>query len=99
MKTIQYQLVNVFATEQLFSGNPLAVFPDATEITPEEMAALGQQMNLSEITFVTPGIDSDANVRIFTPSYEMPFAGHPTLGNAFVIANATNPTPTQLTLR
>ncbi|MBM5575008.1 PhzF family phenazine biosynthesis protein [Deefgea sp. CFH1-16] len=86
MRKIQYQLVNVFTTEHLFSGNPLAVFPDASAITATEMAALGQQMNLSEITFVTPSDQADAAVRIFTPSYEMPFAGHPTLGTAFVIA-------------
>ena len=87
MKQVQYQLVNVFATEALFSGNPLAVFTDASEITEFEMAALGQQMNLSEITFVMPSTEADAHVRIFTPSYEMPFAGHPTLGTAFVLAN------------
>ena len=86
MRKIQYQLVNVFTTEHLFSGNPLAVFPDASAITATEMAALGQQMNLSEITFVTPSDQADAAVRIFTPSYEMPFAGHPTLGTAFVLA-------------
>jgi PhzF family phenazine biosynthesis protein len=87
MKRVQYQLVNVFATEALFSGNPLAVFADASSISETEMAALGQQMNLSEITFVLPCAEADAHVRIFTPSYEMPFAGHPTLGTAFVLAN------------
>lgn len=86
MKRIQYQVLNVFATDTLFSGNPLAVFTDASEISDAEMAALGQQMNLSEITFVTPSNEADAHVRIFTPSYEMPFAGHPTLGTAFVLA-------------
>ncbi|QKJ66968.1 PhzF family phenazine biosynthesis protein [Deefgea piscis] len=95
MRKIQYQLVNVFTTEHLFSGNPLAVFPDASAITATEMAALGQQMNLSEITFVTPSDQADAAVRIFTPSYEMPFAGHPTLGTAFVIAQGRS----QLTLQ
>ncbi len=95
MKKIHYQLVNVFATENLFSGNPLAVFTDASKINDVEMAALGQQMNLAEITFVTPSTEADAQVRIFTPSYEMPFAGHPTLGTAFVIANGRS----QLTLK
>ncbi|WP_027469502.1 PhzF family phenazine biosynthesis protein [Deefgea rivuli] len=95
MKKVHYQLVNVFATEALFSGNPLAVFSDASAISPTEMAALGQQMNLSEITFVTKSDEADAHVRIFTPSYEMPFAGHPTLGTAFVIANGR----AQLTLK
>jgi PhzF family phenazine biosynthesis protein len=95
MKKVHYQLVNVFATEALFSGNPLAVFSDASAISPAEMAALGQQMNLSEITFVTKSDEADAHVRIFTPSYEMPFAGHPTLGTAFVIANGR----AQLTLK
>ena len=87
MKRIHYQLVNVFATETLFSGNPLAVFTDASAISETEMAKLGQQMNLAEITFVLPSDEADAHVRIFTPSYEMPFAGHPTLGTAFVLAN------------
>lgn len=95
MKRVQYQLVNVFATETLFSGNPLAVFTNASAISETEMAALGQQMNLSEITFVTPSDEADAQVRIFTPSYEMPFAGHPTLGTAFVLANGRS----QLTLK
>ncbi|MGL4995942.1 MAG: PhzF family phenazine biosynthesis protein [Deefgea sp.] len=87
MRKIGYQLVNVFATDTLFSGNPLAVFTDASPISEAEMAALGQQMNLAEITFVLPSDEADAHVRIFTPSYEMPFAGHPTLGTAFVLAN------------
>jgi PhzF family phenazine biosynthesis protein len=59
------------------------------------MAALGQQMNLSEITFVLPCAEADAHVRIFTPSYEMPFAGHPTLGTAYVLAQGRS----QLTLK
>jgi len=86
MRKIDYQLVNVFATQAQFSGNPLAVFTDASSISETEMAALGQQMNLAEITFVLPSDEADAHVRIFTPSYEMPFAGHPTLGTAFVLA-------------
>lgn len=86
MPTLQYQLVNVFVTENIWSGNPLAVFKLAEPISDDTMSRLGQQMNLSEITFVQPSTVADAQVRIFTPSYEMPFAGHPTLGTAFTVA-------------
>jgi PhzF family phenazine biosynthesis protein len=68
------------------SGNPLAVFEDARGLTDAQMQALALQMNLSETTFVLPSDRADAQVRIFTPSYEMPFAGHPTLGTASVVA-------------
>lgn len=93
----EYFIVNVFTVgTEPFSGNPLCVFPDARGLTDDEMLGLARQMNLSETTFVLPAEESkdpsaktvDANVRIFTPAYEMPFAGHPTLGTAFVVANA-----------
>ncbi|MEO7751977.1 MAG: PhzF family phenazine biosynthesis protein [Terracoccus sp.] len=84
-----YRLLNVFAIEgDPFSGNPLCVFTDAAALTDEQMQAWARQFNLSESTFVT-GLrpaDHAADVRIFTASYEMPFAGHPTLGTAHVVA-------------
>lgn len=89
-RQVPFLLVDVFAAGAPFSGNPLAVFPDLQRgtLSDPEMAALARQMNLSETTFVLPSsvIGTDAHVRIFTPSYEMPFAGHPTLGTAWVLA-------------
>lgn len=82
-----FRIVNVFTVgNDRFSGNPLCVFEDARGLTDAQMQALARQMNLSETTFVLPASgDADARVRIFTPSYEMPFAGHPTLGTASVV--------------
>jgi len=82
-----YRIVNVFTVDgDLFSGNPLCVFEDARGMSDSVMQALARQMNLSETTFVLPSERGDAQVRIFTPSFEMPFAGHPTLGTASVVA-------------
>ncbi len=90
MKTeLTYRLVNVFALEgERFSGNPLAVFEDGRGLDDATMLAIARELNLSETTFVVPPKDASATagVRIFTPSYEMPFAGHPTLGTAHVVA-------------
>ena len=88
MSNYAFQLVNVFA-ETPFGGNPLAVFTDARGLNTETMQAIAQQMNLSETTFITPSLDASAAVRILTPAYEMPFAGHPTLGSAAVLAQNT----------
>jgi PhzF family phenazine biosynthesis protein len=78
-----FRIVNVFTVgDDRFSGNPLCVFEDARGLTDAQMQALARQFNLSETTFVLPG----NRVRIFTPGFEMPFAGHPTLGTASVIA-------------
>ncbi|WP_255988747.1 PhzF family phenazine biosynthesis protein [Chitinolyticbacter albus] len=85
MRAFRYQILNVFS-ETHFAGNPLAVFPDAAGLSDAEMQQLAQQLNLSESTFVTPHQQADAAVRIFTPNYELPFAGHPTLGTAWVVA-------------
>jgi PhzF family phenazine biosynthesis protein len=84
---LSYRLLNVFTDgDNPFSGNPLSVFEDATGLFDDQMQGLARQFNLSETTFVTPGDDDvTADVRIFTPSYEMPFAGHPTLGTAYVV--------------
>lgn len=83
----EFAQVDVF-TDRLFGGNPLAVFPDAQGITDKEMLAIAKEMNLSETTFVLPPTQPNcaARVRIFTPARELPFAGHPTLGTAFVLA-------------
>lgn len=84
MITTPFRLVNVFAESPL-AGNPLAVFPDARGFDDATMQALALQFNLSETTFVLPAERASASVRIFTPTFEMPFAGHPTLGTAHVV--------------
>lgn len=89
MRTYNYRLVNVFA-ESTFGGNPLCVFEDGRGLTDTEMQALALQFNLSETTFVLPSDDATARVRIFTPTFEMPFAGHPTLGSSFVVRDLRN---------
>lgn len=84
---LSYRILNVFTDgDDPFSGNPLCVFEDATGLSDKDMQDLARQLNLSETTFITPGdAEGTANVRIFTPNYEMPFAGHPTLGTANVV--------------
>jgi PhzF family phenazine biosynthesis protein len=83
---LRYRLLNVFAhDDDPFSGNPLCVFEDGGGLSEEQMLGLARQFNLAETTFVVPPADgADAGVRIFTTSFEMPFAGHPTLGTAHV---------------
>ncbi len=85
-----FRIVNVFTVDgDRFSGNPLCVFEDARGLDDRQMQSLARQMNLSETTFVLPPErGGDARVRIFTPGFEMPFAGHPTLGTASVVAGA-----------
>ncbi len=81
-----YRLVNVFTHGGArLSGNPLAVFEDGAGLDESAMQSLALQFNLSETTFILPSDRADAAVRIFTPDYEMPFAGHPTLGTAYVV--------------
>jgi trans-2,3-dihydro-3-hydroxyanthranilate isomerase len=84
---LRYRILNVFTIgDDAFSGNPLCVFEDARELTDDQMQNLARQLNLSETTFVRPGDGAaTATVRIFTPTFEMPFAGHPTLGTAHVV--------------
>jgi trans-2,3-dihydro-3-hydroxyanthranilate isomerase len=86
---INFVTVDVF-TDQPFGGNPLAVVPDARGLATEQMQAIAKEFNLSETTFVLPPQDSahTAQVRIFTPRTELPFAGHPNVGTAFVLAAA-----------
>ena len=82
-----FKQVDVF-TRRIFGGNPLAVFTDGAGLTSAEMQAIALEMNLSETTFVLPPEQpgSVAQVRIFTPRAELPFAGHPTVGTAWVLA-------------
>ena len=81
-----YRILNVFtASGDRLSGNPLCVFEDGSQLSTEQMQALARQLNLSETTFLLPSSRATARVRIFTPSFEMPFAGHPTLGSAHVV--------------
>ncbi|WP_201378684.1 PhzF family phenazine biosynthesis protein [Ktedonobacter sp. SOSP1-52] len=82
-----FRVVDVFA-DHIFGGNQLAVFLDGTGLTEQEMLAITREMNFSETTFLFPPSQpgSHARVRIFTPAGEIPFAGHPTLGTAFVLA-------------
>lgn len=82
---LAYRIVNVFAREGRLTGNPLCVFEDGSGLDGEAMQALARQFNLSETTFILPSSRASARVRIFTPAYEMPFAGHPTLGTAHVV--------------
>jgi trans-2,3-dihydro-3-hydroxyanthranilate isomerase len=86
MTEFHYQVVDVFTTTSL-EGNALAVFPDASGINDVTMQRVAREMNLSETTFVLPReSDGDATrVRIFTPARELPFAGHPTIGTAYVM--------------
>jgi trans-2,3-dihydro-3-hydroxyanthranilate isomerase len=85
---LDFRIVNVFAEETL-AGNPLAVFEDGGGLSDTQMQALALQFNLSETTFILPSDVADARVRIFTPTFEMPFAGHPTLGSAHVVRDLT----------
>ena len=88
MKEYRFIQVDVF-TGRPFGGNPLAVFPDAEGLTTEEMQRLAREMNLSETTFVLPpeAPAADFKVRIFTPTVELPFAGHPVVGTHWVLAH------------
>ena len=85
MSAYAYRIVNVFTQGRApLSGNPLCVFERAQTLDAASMQALARQFNLSETTFILPSERATARVRIFTPGYEMPFAGHPTLGTAHV---------------
>jgi len=86
---IEFTTVDVF-TDRRFGGNPLAVIPDARGLATEQMQSIAAEFNLAETTFVLPPQDPahTAQVRIFTPKAEMPFAGHPNVGTAFVLARA-----------
>jgi trans-2,3-dihydro-3-hydroxyanthranilate isomerase len=86
---LQFETVDVFTADR-FSGNPLAVVLNAEGLSSEQMQSIAAEFNLAETTFVLPPKDGahTAEVRIFTPRAEMPFAGHPNIGTAFVLARA-----------
>ena len=85
--TYSYHTADVF-TDTPFGGNQLAVLPDAAGLTDEQMLAITREFNLSETVFVFPPDDpkNTRRLRIYTPSGELPFAGHPTVGTAYVLA-------------
>src|SRR5471032_2626873 len=86
MRRFRYVVCDVF-TDVPLAGNQLAVFTDARDLDPLTMQSLAREMSLSETVFVLPpsSTDADVRIRIFTPVLELPFAGHPTLGSAFVL--------------
>ena len=86
MAAFRYVVCDVFTSEPL-AGNQVAVFTDARGIPEEKLQPLAKELNLSETTFIyPPRTDGHVYMRIFTPAVELPFAGHPTLGTAFVLA-------------
>lgn len=89
MRSYPFTLVNVFA-ESHFGGNPLAVFPNADGLTDSEMQQIAKQFNLSETVFAFSSQTAVADLRIFTPEHELPLAGHPTLGCAYVLKKERN---------
>jgi trans-2,3-dihydro-3-hydroxyanthranilate isomerase len=93
----RYVTVDVF-TDRAFGGNPLAVVLDAEGLSTEQMQAIATEFNYSETTFVLPPRDKshDAEVRIFTVRSEIPFAGHPNVGTAFVLASRAKTPPARL---
>jgi trans-2,3-dihydro-3-hydroxyanthranilate isomerase len=81
-RLLPFRILNVFTPDQgpILQGNPLCVFENGDGLTGQEMQALALQFNLSETTFLIPGkADEPVRVRIFTPTTELPFAGHPTV--------------------
>jgi trans-2,3-dihydro-3-hydroxyanthranilate isomerase len=85
---MRFYTADVF-TDRMFGGNQLAVFPEAGDIDPGLMQPIARELNLSETVFVLPAEDPrhTRRLRIFTPGSELPFAGHPTIGTAFVLAS------------
>jgi trans-2,3-dihydro-3-hydroxyanthranilate isomerase len=95
----RYVTVDVF-TDRAFGGNPLAVVLDASGLSTDQMQAIATEFNYSETTFVLPPREAghDAEVRIFTVTAEIPFAGHPNVGTAFVLASRAGRAPERLKL-
>ena len=96
MTQINYYIVDVF-TDTKYGGNQLAVFVDyENSVSDTEMLSIARELNFSEITFVKKNTNDDKfEVRIFTPEYEVPFAGHPSLGTAYIISKYLIPEPKQ----
>src|SRR5450755_3028043 len=96
-RTFSMVQVDVF-TDRALTGNSLAVFLDGRGLSTEQMQAIAREMNLSETTFILPGDEAaererGVRVRIFTVQEELPFAGHPTLGTAFVLRGQSGGVP------
>src|SRR5688500_13924322 len=91
MPSFQFVTADVFTSNQ-FGGNQLAVFPDARDLDPALMPRIAREINFSETTFVLPPTDPKHTLRVRsdTPASELPFAGHPTVGTAFVLASLGN---------
>lgn len=87
MTALRYDVVDVF-TDRPYAGNPLAVVHGAQDLSAAQMQAVAREFDLSETTFTLPvtGDGADYRIRIFTPSVELPFAGHPSVGTAWVLA-------------
>jgi trans-2,3-dihydro-3-hydroxyanthranilate isomerase len=85
-QTYSFYTVDVF-TEKIFGGNPLVIFPNAQGLNSKQMQQIAQEFNISETVFVFPPhtIGNDRRLRIFTPKTEIPFAGHPTIGTAYLL--------------
>lgn len=94
MNEHKFYTVDVF-TNSKFGGNPLAVIPNAENLDEKLFQSIANELNLSETTFVLPPVDSnnDYRVRIFTPTVEVPTAGHPTIGTSYVLLNEMNYKP------
>src|SRR5215467_8916915 len=90
---VKFVTLDVF-TDRQFGGNPLAVVADGTALSTRQMQAIAAEFNLAETTFVLPPErpEHTAKVRIFTPRAEMPFAGHPNVGTAFVLGRMLDST-------
>jgi trans-2,3-dihydro-3-hydroxyanthranilate isomerase len=86
--TLEYAVVDVF-TDRAFAGNPLAVVLDADRLSTEQMQSLAREFNLSETTFVLPPTTDEATyrARVFTATTELPFAGHPSVGTAWLLVH------------
>jgi trans-2,3-dihydro-3-hydroxyanthranilate isomerase len=86
IRRYSFYTVDVF-TEKIFGGNPLVVFPNAEGLSSKQMQQIAREFNISETVFVFPPTESknDRQLRIFTPKTEIPFAGHPTLGTAYLL--------------
>ncbi len=96
MTTVPFHIVDVFA-EHKYAGNQLAVFRNARGLSSEDMQKIAKEMGFSETTFVLSDAEREGgyDVRIFTPTAEVPFAGHPTLGTAYIIRQEIVRTPVQ----
>ena len=81
---LAYQLWDVF-TKKAFAGNPLAVVPNAVKLTDAQMQGIAKEFNLSETSFLFPSKNADAKARYFTPTRELPMAGHPSVGSVYAL--------------